>query len=498
MAIIGYIRNWGNDENDGLTKTTAKRTLQGAKDAGLTGDTSNHVSISGFYNEQTALYGIFGEGYLMFDGSLLGDFIPGIQGSHLENAIVQNYTNFSPANRYYRKMINCIVRNVDSIGNSIEAVNNKIDNLFYNIVTVRIHQPSSIYSFSNNTKKCTNLNFLSTYFGNGDLRNSIYCADQILVQAPFTFLYSLFIGGTYMFNGGGLGNDETVYTAPTGVDDTAKLENLRSRMATVYGGVAADYLIGCKYYSGSYNNIFVDADNGDFNLVPFCIAAHMSYDGDYIGARLEGIKADWDTDFSNTVNIDAIGNISDQNTDATTQTNIMDFGHIRTVLNFQALGDRAARNGQQINSEVNLGSNISAGSNVLVDNTVYMCVDDIITRDDSSATGQIPWDTFTAIDEGGGVGLGFSDSGTVKEVYIDDRYEEKIQFKSSKTDAVLSAAVLLNHKLHSDPILVNVDGVGEPTHGNLDVGYNEGTAIPLRSRYIQFFIKIKSNNLPAR
>jgi len=472
----GFVTNYGNDDNDGLTWETAKRSLQGAADAGF-----NIQHIKGLFNETLVNnYKYIGYGNTILDFRFISY---AHSQSYLTSIDIRNIGGQS----YKNAMINCIITN-----------NAKIifgfDDAEFSVLNNTDFAENASYNYNNITAFRCLAEIVNSVFNEKD---SIYAECNIEVKSKY-INFSLFINSQFKFTGGAIGTDETTFEYPTGATDTAKLQNLGDRMAIVYGGLASDYLVGCKYYSGSYNDVFVDADNGDFNLVPFCIAAHMSYDGDYIGARPEGTKAEWNTDFSSIVNIDANGNVIDQTIDASAETNIIDIGHERDVLNFQALGQRAARNGQQVNTETNLGSNIAAGSSVLTDGSIYECVDDTIVRDDSGSTGQNPWETFTAVDEGSGVGLGFLGDGEVKEVYIDDRYEEKVQFKSSKTDGALSTAVLITSKLHSDPVLVNVDGNGEPTHGDADVGYVEGTAIPLRSRYIQFFILIKANNLPAR
>ncbi len=499
----GYVSNWGNDDNDGLSWETAKRTFQGAKDANLTS-----LYAKGFFYEQltfSVATVINGDNLILSGLNLAGIINPsGANISTYRNIIFKNAINLKDFAGFGENIIleGCSIFNIKRM--HLETGTYKYFSLKECLIS---NVPEAILDFNKNGHLFKN-NTLYKVIGNiliydngipTDYNNNLIVDSSIeFLNNPEILSYTLLTNSDFKFTGGSLGFDETTFEYPIGVDDLAKIQNLRNRMVIVYGGLASDYLVGCKYYSGSYNDIFVDADNGDFNLVPFCIAAHMSYDGDYIGARPEGTKAEWNTDFASIVNIDANGNVIDQTIDASAETSIIDIGHERDVLNFQALGQRAARNGQQVNIETNLGSNISAGSSVLTDGSVYECVDDTIVRDDSGSTGQNPWETFTAVDEGAGVGLGFTGSGEVKEVYTDDRYEEKVQLKSSKTDGALAAAVLITSKLHSDPVLVNVDGNGEPTHGDADVGYVEGTAIPLRSRYIQFFIKIKANNLPAR
>jgi len=327
--------------------------------------------------------------------------------------------------------------------------------------------------------------------------------------------YSLFINSKFMFTGGDLGTDETDYTYPSGTDDDAKLQNLRDRMADVYGGQPSDYLIGCKYYSrnapdgqeenepyaSAYQDIFVDADNDNFYLRNDTeigqTAAHMAYDGSYVGAKPIGAQSNL-SDFTLT-NIDSsTGLIQDQEVDATAESIIHDLGKVRRIISLQALGERAARNGQQINSEPNLGTAIDAGSAVLTDNSIYMVINDVITLDDANATSYNPWETFVATDEGSGAGLGFSTTtnGQVQEVLISD-YDDKVQIQVSKDAADLSDATTITLFLHEEP-MVNLDVNGLPELGNADDGYESDNAQPLYARYIRFFITVKANNLPAR
>lgn len=497
-----YVSNWGNDDNDGMSWATAKKTISGVE---LVEGTDDITYANGYFNEPSRLRTLICVPGTIFDGELLTDFVPDVQSLKLENVIIQNWRNFAPSNRYYREQNNVIVKNLSAgfcFGYSSMVIHKYC--VIYNAVTTDIKQNvSSGYTKYNVTyAKLSNINFVvlgysDVYYG---LKDSIFQADFYYWEAPQKIPYCLFIGGDFQFTGGDQGADEISYVAPIGATDEIKIQNLKDRMAIVYGGLSDNYLKGCKFYSGPLTDILVDPENGDYNLVPFCIAAHMNFNGDYIGGRPEGKKLNWNTDWNNTTNIGSPGYVTDQNIDSTTESDIIDIGHVRTVLNFQSLGNRAARNGQQINTESNLSANISPGTSVLTDGSVYMCVDDTIALDDSGATPRIPWETFTAVDEGAGAGLGFTTEGvgTVKEVYTDDRYEPKIQWKSSKSDPTLAAAVLITSKLNSDPVMVNVDINGEPTLGDANVGYDSGTAVQLTAQYIKFFIKIKAWNLPAR
>jgi len=108
-----------------------------------------------------------------------------------------------------------------------------------------------------------------------------------------------------------------------------------------------------------------------------------------------------------------------------------------------------------------------------------------------------PYETYIAVDEGGGAGLGFTGTGKMKEVLIEN-YTQKVQMKFHKTDATLASANVITCFETESAVMVNVDGSGNPLYGDADTLYNAGTAVPLSARYRQGFILIKANNLPAR
>jgi len=123
----GYVTNWGNDANDGLSWETSKRTFQGASDAGL-----SPVYAKGWFNEVPHLYDnntsfFSGYDYLIIDGSFLGDImvsgwfrvssnliLKNIQsisgGSSLENSFIKRCNYFYSKN-YIPNFNNCILIN---------------------------------------------------------------------------------------------------------------------------------------------------------------------------------------------------------------------------------------------------------------------------------------------------------------------------------------------------------------------------------------------------
>jgi hypothetical protein len=481
----GHVTNFGNDANDGLSWGTAKGTYQGIADAGLKLD----FKSKGFFNETpgSSVYVPDGMNETILDGSNLASMGVAI---YLKRLIVQNGNAsrlMSSAN-----LLEATIKRCTNVGTS--NCRNIISCIFHNN---SYYSSFGTYDMIGNTfhsYTLTEINLSNTNISRV-IKNNIFSNHQIKFNT-YTITASLFINCSLMFVNGGQGNDETTYEYPIGATDADKLQNLRNRMAIVYGGVASDYLVGCKYYSGSYNDIFQDADNGNFYLKEGCIAANMAYDGSYIGAKPVGANLDL-SQFTLT-NIDANGRVINQELDSTIVSNIIDLLKVRQILEWKNMGSIAARNGQQINTVENLSTPINPGSNVLTDAKVYMCVDDVITLDDAAATSYYPWETFTTHDEGGGAGLGFSTSGSgkVQEVYI-DKYDQKIKIKSSKSDDTLATASELQYYLHQQP-KCNVDANGEPTRGNADDLFNEAAAVDLFSRYMQFELTIQANQLPAR
>ena len=512
----GYVTNYGNDANDGLTWETAKKTFQGAKDAGL-----NPVYAKGWFDDAamgyaTVIGGIVSNG--VNNNSIIADAFERFNGDTI---------NFSNWNRIfspyfpstYGSLANCIFYNCGLIGftkyNSRYHSDNGIgqfrSNLIYNSKNVYLNLYNRNYG---NT--IHNISDLLLLFGlnttnNINFQKNIISTSVVEAYQSRMYDYSLYINSSFKFTGGLLGTDETTYTYPTGATDYDKLQNLRNRMASVYGGVASDYLIGCKYYSrnapdgqeevepyaSAYKDIFVDADNGNFYLKEDSIAAHMAYDGSYVGAKPVGQQIAL-SDFSLT-NIDANGKVTNQEIDSLAQRlNVTDLLKVRKILSWTALGERAARNGQQINTESNLGLPISAGAAVLTALKTYMVINDVITLDNAAATSYNPWETFQAIDEGGGAGLGFSTStnGQVQEVLI-DKYDEKITVKSSKDNPALTGANTLTFYLHEQP-KVNLDANGIAIAGNADATFDPATAVDFYMRYITLDVQIKANNLLAR
>ncbi len=495
MAI--YVTNWGNDNNDGSSWELAKRT-----------PVSNGY-LKGWFNLFLGDgFNVIGEPIVVLNGE--GTLPPTLlyKSVSFTNAIVLNYRLISK-NNTDNKIINSMIINC-GIG-----VSYRNTTMQHSIISRCFNGFLANYNNNNYNNTIFKHDHL-TYIRLGALassyeENTIVANCNIEFKYPKTVFRFLFINSKFKFYNGTLGNDEADYTYPSGATDEDKLTNLRQRMATVYGGSPDDYLIGCKYYSrnapdgqeedagyiDAYNDIFVDADNDDFHIRPDVETVsgipvhHMAWDGGYIGAKPVGFG--YSLSAFTLSNIGTDGKITDQETDATAaNSTIQDFGKIRKVQDFSMLGERAARNGQQINSVTNLGSPFSAGTTLTAGKN-YMCIDDVIHLDTDNIDID-PWSTFYISTD-----QTFSTAGTgrVQEVLLND-YDPKFKMKCSRTDNTLVSATEITMKVYETP-MVNVDVNGEPIAGNADAGYDEVTAQPLYARYVQITeVKVKANNLPAR
>lgn len=508
MATI-YVRNWGNDNNNGLTEKTAKKTQQGAIDA----ISSGTIDISGYYFGETDYKNLV---YYTCKNSMFNYSYSSTDAIKVNSAGVDgiNCKNFDVGIRclnnleYVRNsnIDNCIYAFRDSYGGELyqscrESTCNIITRCTY--VYHSLHTTPSILSCStlHNNSDVYLFATVSGFPDKTELINNIISNNEKLtldrIELAKNLNHTLFINQKIRLIGGGLGTDESVETYPTGATDADKMQNLRDRAAIVYGGIANDYFDGCQYYSGSYNDIFIDADNGNFYLKETGIAATMSFEGKYIGAKGVG-KEIFISEFNSLSNFNAsTGQVTDQTIDAIAfDSPIRDLGEVRNILNLEEIGVNAYRNGIYKNTDDFLGAEITAGSSVLTAGEPYYVYSGSITLDDSGTTTYNVFDTFTAVDEGGGAGLGFSGAGIVKKVNI-DKYDNKMYLKCSKVDPNLTGAVEIQLFLNQTPE-VNIDVNGEPVLGNADAGFDELEAVPLSMRYYQQKATYKADSLKVR
>jgi hypothetical protein len=469
---IGYVALWGNDNNSGVDWENAKRTLQGSKDGGMT-----TIYAKGYYNEAVTFISVTGTPNVILDGTFLSNGAN--NAANITNGIYQNYSGYA----WNINLDHAIFRHST---NASMIQNSNVDNsIIHDSLSWKETSTGADYQYN------TYHNIPELYLTRKDGVEHANIISNSNIEFPTKYLkYSLIINSPIKFTGGGLGFDETVYTLPTGVDDAAKLADLKSRMVIVYG--AGTYLPGCRYYSGSYNDVFTNADNEDFTLIPNCIAANMAYDGSFIGAKGIGINIEFDSIFNSITNISTaastLGYVEDQEIDATCISNILDLGVIKNVCTLSNLGALSYRNGMQINTVTNLGTSISAGTDLVVDES-YEVIENTVTYNTVTYN---PWECFVVVT---GV-TEFTGTGYLRKV-DQDNYDEKIQIKVSKTDPTLSGVATLTVYLHQD-IQINEDVSGIPTFGNADIGYVPGSAVDLDTRYVQILPIIKALNLPAR
>lgn len=482
----GYVTNFGNPENDGLTREKSKRSIQSAKDAGL-----YPLFLEGYFNETIDFVAgsqstIDGQNKTIWDGTLLTYPVaaPSSVLGLIKGLVLKNFTQINSG--YYQDFEDVICKDIPIINTTADQdrFNGWTNCLVYNISTK--FNPDVLKS---NTTVFNSKIQLSKQEMITNLSNHIIISEcSVEMIKKVLFKYCLFHNSSFKFSGGGLGNDETVYSYPTGANDTEKFENLRSRMATVYGGVASQYLIGCKYQTDG--DLFINPTKENFFLVPDCQASKMSYDASYVGKYPEGSIADFSADFASYTNLDASGNIIDQTVDASAETNIIDLGKLRHINNLVALGQRAARNGNQVNVDADLGATIHPGTD-LTDGKTYLVHTEAISQAASGKTRDVG-ETFIATVADG---LAFtSATGYVQEVYLDK--PRSIEIKASKTDPTLATSNWIKMDLYSEP-RVNYNESGVIQYGNLDAGYNEVTSDRMFIRYWKVRVTIKAKNLPA-
>ncbi len=477
--VAGYVTNYGNVENDGLSWDTPKRSIQSAKDAGL-----YPQFIKGLFNESLSLPD------QVFDGNnhalLIGypDLV--LLGGQLTNMEIRNYVSVRWSHGYTGGLRNSKLINVTNLIHISHESIWHIRSLIANVKNQTI-----MYSYLRDNMTIYNCDIVFSYTSespSGFDKYALFSECKLKHTKLTEFRYTLFHNCTFMFSGGGLGTDETVYIAPTGATDTEKLENIRNRMATVYGGSSSDYLKGCKYQTDG--DLFINPAKENFYLVPECLASKMSYEGSFVGKYPEGSLADFATDFASYTNIDANGDIIDQTVNATAETNINDLGKLRHISSLKALGERAIRNGNEVNLNANLGASVYPGTS-LTDGATYIVRTEAISLTASGITRDVG-ETFiaTAAD-----GLDFtSDTGYVQQYIFDQN--RTIEMKVSKTDAALSTAVWIKLKLDEMP-MVNYDANGVVQYGNADDNYDSGTAERMFIRYWKAKITVQAKNLPG-
>jgi len=514
-----YITNYGSDDNNGLSLSTPWKSLTMLN---TILSHYNYFYIDGYFND------------LQYVNINYVRYINGLNNAKIDGN-----------NIYHSNYIRCILSDLEifNYDRFCGYISSAVTNCYFHDIT-RLYgtYPSTLSYFKNCIFKNVKYVSLATYtmysnntffncqyvaLGNHDKVNHIFCNSSIDMFNKIRMLNCLFINCSFKFRGGELGLDETEFTYPNGTSGDEKLQDLRDRMVNVYGEIETDYLIDCIYYNGDYNDIFIDADSGDFHLVSGCVAEHMSYMyGNYIGAKSAGITSNINS--STLINIGTSGYILDQLQDSLYESEILDIGFVKKITNLNILESFSPYNGIQINYNSNLNSYISQGTNGLINGETYAVLSDNIVLNNQNEDYYTTWHTFVAnyeipIEGVSGDGLDFSkycfeygtygtcgtDGGfgvTINEqcgtdglvqhiIYENDI--KKIKIKVSKTNPLLNDSTELLMKILEEP-MVNVNILGEPIIGNADLNFDENTAVSLYTRYIKFIINIKSNNLAIR
>jgi len=487
-----YITNYGDDDSDGLSFKHALR----------------HISERQYFS-----------GILYISGYFEGFYIPVYNSFTMtgyDKTIINGLNEYS--SRYFRGLYyniefynfdyfagfdtgaeirNCHFHDINRIGNLYVPIRHCI---FNNINRFEFIRETGLMCYNNTVHNCDMF-----ICGLGGIFNSIVSNTKVYVTRLHYIENTLFINCEFKFTGGGLGTDETIHSYPQGEDDLDKMYSLRYRMVNVYGGEIEEYFINCIYYSDSYNNIFIDADNNNFNLIPNSIAEHASFSGGYIGAKEVGIKLD-NLTFTN-IN-GTSGLIINDTQNAYIESDIIDFGEILEIKNIDINTIIAYKNGHQINFENNLGNVINQGNNALINDMHYITLNDIIEKNDTYYTHYNQFETFNATyDEnystsgtsgsvGNGLGFVTYENGQVQEIFYEKSFS-KYKIIVSNDDSSLTNGIELNILYGSIP-KINVDENNIPTFGNADLNYSEFDAKSLFTRYIKILVEIKTNNLKVR
>jgi len=463
-----YITNYGDDTSDGLS---FKHSLK-------------HMASRKYFSGVTYVSGYFED----FEIPNYNNFtMIGYTETIINNLNQYSYRNYRGS--YY----NLEFKNFDRFGgfdvgslvkdcyfhdiNLLTALTVKTTNNIFK----KIHRLDFVYETglfcNNNTIHDCGVFIMSA----GSMYNCIISNTLVYMSRLNYVENNLIINCKFKFTGGGLGNDESDYTYPQGESDTDKLYSLRYRMVNVYGGNPEDYFINCIYYSGSYNDIFIDADNDDFHLIPGSVAEHISVKGGFVGAKEVGVK----TNNLTFTNINGTsGLLIDENTNAKIETDIIDLNKITEIKNIDINFDIAYKNGHQVNYDNYLGSIIDPGLNVLINDTSYVVLNDIIEKNDTYYTHYNEFETFNAEYD-----YNYSTSGTSGSIGNGLGFET---YENGKVQEILY------EKSFSTRPQVNYNDDNNVVYGNADVNYSLFDAKPLQTRYIKIIVELQINNLKVR
>lgn len=297
------------------------------------------------------------DGYCSFHWNLLTDSSMGVSGSYaygiktakglgfdargsLVNCICNNPNSQSgisnPTGRYFSIFIYHSALTIQyNHGGISESIPSNYTNIFKAAITYDNwrSRPASNMVYANGGSGTVNIQDINV------CKNTRYCL--YISDLPIKL------------TGGGLGSDETTFTAPTDID------SLRNRAVAVYGGQAADYFPNCRVLPPT---IF----NDDYSLnttAEGLIAATMSDNFSFVGAK--DIALQWKpgtVDYVSTTNLTLDSGeykLTDTNLDGNAISVIKTFGKVRELKRQFFEGVEAPLNGQVIDSTQSWGPEIS-------------------------------------------------------------------------------------------------------------------------------------------
>lgn len=372
-ATYKYIAPWGNDvTGDGTMENPFKTPVQGVKNSiahqNFTAYTFTSLLSSGDI--------IFGDGVVTFDGKFNSYFAQGgLQGGVVfENIGIKNYQSLTnPNNSNTAVFRNCLISNINNLITSV-GYNFSYQNCL--IKNCNIYLPTGGTApnlIKNNTFIDCQINLL-TYSVKSLYDSLLFYKCELNFGKDFNFENCLFDPTcSFKFTGGGLGNDETTYTVASGATAEDKLNDLRNRCVTVFGGNVLDYFKDCQIT----DPLFTDPTNEDYTLQSGSPALTLSNTGSYVGKyglglawKFRATEANGDWLNSAATNLDVADDsltLTDYDLTGEIEGLAKSLGGYVELEGLPVIGDTAVKNGEALGSATDLAaSTISAGTAIVI------------------------------------------------------------------------------------------------------------------------------------
>lgn len=395
-----YVAPWGNDIlGDGSRENPWKTPPSGNINLIIAPGVYYDHSFS-LLRKNTVMIG--DGGVVTFDGRFQNFFFAGgTQGSAAyKNIHIKNYNIFTSSGStntsiFERCFIEKISSDISSAGNGLQFVHSVLKGVTVNIST------STYPKLNYNSTWIDSTVIFKTTGVQGFSEHNIYSNCDIEVEYLINFENTLFDSScAFWFQGGGMGSDETTFTAPTGATPADRLQNLRARCVTVYGGVEADYFKNCVVDDPQFNNSAI----GDYTLRPTSPARNLGFLGSYVGAfdvgyqwRFHSVESEssWLNSEGTNVNVqDDLLQFSDYDLIATIEGKPKDFSQETELSFLPVISAMSWRNGENLGASDLATSTIAAGTGVLTTDTFYRVETGAITHNASVLN---EGDTFKAV-----------------------------------------------------------------------------------------------------